>query len=45
MGSETPHRKTSPYKRKLSGAGYYVKITFDELDFREVFGSVSVNAP
>lgn len=40
-----PHGKISPNKGKVSGAGRYGKITFDELGFREVFGSVSVNAP
>lgn len=39
------HGKIPPNKGKVSGAGCYGKITFDELDFREVFGSVSINAP
>lgn len=46
MRSETSMRtETSSNKGKLGGALYYVKIKFDELAFREVFGSLSVNAP
>lgn len=44
-GVRDPFGKMSPHKGKLSGPWYYGKITFDELDFRDGFGSASANTP